>query len=297
MRQITTQEIGNNELRDLNIIDALFDVNITSSYHLSIILQSDALSYAILDTVRGKFLVFKQIPFEEEQQGDHLYHSFEQLCNSEAYLSRNYKKLSFCYAHPKATLVPAPMYDFAEKEKYQLLFGHQNEEEALLDNYIQVIDTYLLFSIPERLINLAADKLDSPQFFHQANPLIENALINAKAKTGKNKVYANISNGFMDAVLIQEGQLKLYNSFPYKTTKDLVFYLLYLYDQFHLSNEHTSLELSGQTEEQGELHNYLQNYLKQIVFQSFNRSYSYSIGFNDLIQHHYSNLINLFRCE
>ena len=189
------------------------------------------------------------------------------------------------------------MFDPGDKEKLSSLFGHQHEPEVLMENYLRDIDSYLVFSLPERLVRIAEDNLDAPQFFHQAYPLLEHALTQAKLKTGKTKVYVAIYPGFLDAVVILDGQLKLYNSFPYKSVKDLVFYILYLYDQFQLTNEQVPVELSGELDEHGELHHYLENYIRQIHFQTFNRSFSYSLGFNDLPQHKFANLINLFGCE
>ena len=45
------------DMKDLTIIDDSFDLNITSSYHISILAHSNGLSFAIMDAVRMKFLV------------------------------------------------------------------------------------------------------------------------------------------------------------------------------------------------------------------------------------------------
>lgn len=282
-------------MRDLHIVDKLFDVSITSSYHLSVLLDRSSLQYAILDTVRGKFLLFKTVSFGEILSDDALYQRLDKLIHTEPYLSRNYKKLSACVATQKQTLVPAPMFGLTEMDRYKKLFGHENEPESLLENYLKDLDSYIVFSLPERLINLMEDRLDAPQIFHQMNPLIQSALVHAKNQ--KNLVYGCVYSQFIDVVVVQDRQLKLANSFPYRSAKDLVFYLLYVLDQFQLSGESTPLRLAGDVDDQSEVFQLLRQYIREITWQGFNRSYNYSVGFNEIVQHRYVNLIDLFGCE
>jgi len=284
-------------MKDLTIIDDSFDLNITSSYHISILAHSTGLSFAIMDTVRMKFLAFKHNTFGEALSGSLLYEKIESILAIDGYLNQNYKKLYFSIISPKATLVPSPIFDSAKKASYNSYLQIENEDSIVLDNYISTIDSYIIYSIPSRLYNQAINILDTPQFFHQSHPMIENAVTSAKSKSGKSKVYVNINHGFMDAIVVNNGQFQLSNSFSYKTDKDQVFYILYLYDQFKLPNESTILEISGEVQEDSEMIRILRKHIRNVNFQQFNRGFSYSYTFNELIQYQFSNLINLFRCE
>ncbi|MCK5822249.1 MAG: DUF3822 family protein [Bacteroidales bacterium] len=284
-------------MRNLFILDNSFDINITSSYHLSLQLHSGGLTFAILNTVHMKFLAFKNIVFEEKLDGDALFQKLNVLLSTEGYLKRNYKLCRVFYTYPKASLIPAPLFDKAESALYSEFMGQSENGLIQLEKYIKEIDAYLVYSIPENIHNLAMNSLDSPIFFHQAIPMIENAMIATRNTQGNNRVYAHIHPNFMDIIVIQDRKLLLYNSFPYKTEKDLVFYILYLFDLFQLPSQHTILELAGFIDERTEFFLMLKKYIKDIVFQEFNRSFNYSYKFNELPQHHFSNLINLFRCE
>ncbi len=285
------------DMRDITIIDDSFDLNVTSSYHLSIIAHTRGFSFAVMDAVRMKFMVFKNNWFGDALKGDQFYDKIETIIAVDGYLNHNYKKISFCLANPQATLIPEPMFQVSDKDSFRPYLGEISDDDILIERFIPSLDSYILFSLPSRIYNQALNILDGPQFYHQSHPLIENALSGSKAKTGKSVVYVNIFNEFMDAVVIDDGQLKLYNSFPYKTDKDLVFYILYLYDQFKLLSENTRLEIAGLINENSELVSLLKRHIRHIQFQEFNRSFSYSYTFNELSQHHFSNLINLFRCE
>lgn len=250
-----------------------------------------------MDTVRMKFLAFKNIVFDYTLKEDELFHKLNVLFSTEGYLKRNYKHFSLYYTCPNASIIPAPIYDKTEKALFDEFLGQSVNGQIHLEKYIQKIDAYLIFTIPEAIYNLALNQLDSPVFFHQAIPMIENAMVAAKGKAGNNRVFAQVHSDFADIIVIQDGKLLLYNSFSYKTDKDLVFYILYLFDLFQLPTQHTTLELSGFIDERAEFFILLKTYIRDITFQEFNRSFSYSYKFNELPQHHFSNLINLFRCE
>ncbi len=284
-------------MRNISILDDTFDINITSSYHLSIQISNNGLNFAVLDTVRMKFIALNNILFKEQLEGEALYQKLDNLFNTEGYLNRNYKYLNLYYVSPKATLIPASLYDETKKVSIEKLLGLSSDEHIVQAKFIQSLDSYILFSIPEKIFNLVLHKLDSPTIFHQSIPMIENAIIAAKGKLGSNRVYVNIHSDFADILVINDKKLLLFNSFNYQTYKDLAYYILNIYDQFKLPVKQTSLELFGLTDEQSDLYLLLKNYIHDIVFQDFNRSFSYSFAFNEIPQHYFSNLINLFRCE
>jgi hypothetical protein len=76
-----------------------------------------------------------------------------------------------------------------------------------------------------------------------------------------------------------------------------VFFLLYLYDQFSLSQEECPVFLSGYIEIYPSAIDILQQYIKQITLSEFPKRYQYTDSFKDLTQHHCTQLINLARCE
>lgn len=284
-------------MRNHTILDPTFDIQITSSYHLAVQISPQNLSYVILDTVRMKFLAFKNVMFGMELEGEELYSKIANQIRTEGYLNRNFRHLSLYYSSPKASLIPAEYFNESKKESLADFLGPSSESQVLLHRYCKNLDAYLLFEIPKRIHSLTENGLDAPGYFHQSIPLIENAIHSSKGKANFNRIYAQVNPGFIDLVVVKAGKLVLYNSFHFKTEKDLAFYVLYVFDQFKLSTKQTTLEICGFTDESDEYVQLLRSYIREIVFQEFNRSFSYSLSFNELAQHHFSNLINLFRCE
>ncbi|MBT3244070.1 MAG: DUF3822 family protein [Bacteroidetes bacterium] len=281
--------------KNIAIIDETFDINITSSYHLAIQVSSKGVCFAILDTVRVKFIAFKNIWFGENLEDESLFDKLDALFLTEGYLNRNYRHLFFNFICRKATLIPAPIYVDDDKESYLDFIDSSSDSEIVLSKLIPGVDAFLVYSMPEKVYQLANHHLDDPSFFHQASPFIENAIISSKGKSSANRVFIQINSNFADLLVIEGGTLKLYNTFSFKTLKDLIFYILYIYDQFRLPTQQTPLRLSGYFT--SELLDQLGRYIRRIEYEEFNRSFTYSYTFNELEQHSYTNLINMFRCE
>jgi len=52
-------------MKNIAIVDETFDINITASYHLSVELCKEGISYAVMDTVRKKYIALKTVIFEK----------------------------------------------------------------------------------------------------------------------------------------------------------------------------------------------------------------------------------------
>jgi len=282
---------------NIAIIDETFDINVTSSYHLSLQVCTHSISLAILDTIRMKFLAFKHIRFTEEIPDEEMPAKIESLFNTEPYLHRNYKHFYFAYITPSATLVPTPLFKEEDAQEFLKFSVPVKLSDKILHRPVSGLDAQLLYAVPEELINLTKHHISNTRFFHHAIPFIENGLIEAKGKSNTNRVLTQIHHHIIDIVVVQDGKFMLYNSFPYRTHEDLVFFVLYIFDQFALNTTETELIISGIIDKNEDFDALIRKYIRRISYQEFNRSFTYSYTFNDLPQHSFTNLINLFRCE
>jgi hypothetical protein len=88
----------------------------------------------------------------------------------------------------------------------------------------------------------------------------------------------------------------LQNSFVIGNQNDLVFFILYLYDQLNLSQEETPLLLSGFSGLFPELSDTVAGYIRNITIAGLPESFDYSPVFASIPAEWFTNLINLLRC-
>ena len=284
-------------MRNIAIIDETFDSNATSAYHLSIQYCERFCSFAVLDTIRMKYIAFKNFWFADpipfKNQAAHI----RNLLHGESYLTRQYKSVFFMYVTPLSVLVPTALFRKENPEVYFKFSSKLLPTDKVIFRKIPAIDAYTVFPVPKELVNQVGIMLPDVEFFHQSCPQIGEAIAESGSRADHTRVIANINIGFVDLMIIQSNQLLLYNSFTIKNTDDLVFFILYLYEQFGLSQEESPVTLSGFIEMYPGAVELMNHYLKKIVIREFPSSYTYSHIFNELAQHQFSQILNLARCE
>jgi hypothetical protein len=284
-------------MRNIAIIDESFDSNGTSTYHLSIQYCEQYCSFAILDTIRMKYIAFKNFWFANlipvTQQADHI----RSLLLGESFLTRQYKSVYFMYLTPVSVLVPTPLFRKENPEVYLKYSSQPRQSDRILFRKIPAIDSFTVFPVPEVFASQVENLLHQVQFFHQSCPQINESIAESKGRVDRTRVLAYIHPGFAEILIIQSDQLLLYNTFAIRSTDDLVFFILYMYEQFSLSQEESPVLLAGYIEMYPGTSELLHQYVKHIVIREFPKSYTYSNTFRDLSQHHYSPLIQLARCE
>jgi hypothetical protein len=283
-------------MRNIAVIDDGFDINQISSYQLLIQYCERSFSFMIQDIRTTKFIAYKNYWFEEPIPRSELADQLRNLLNTENYLTQPFHSVRFLYIAPISVLVPSALF---KKEDPGIYFNHSTSLSAtdtIIFRKISSLDSYLLFPIPADLADQITFMLKDAQLICQGQPMIEEVIGVSRDKES-NHVYANINPGIADLLIVQSGQLTLYNSFVINSAEDFVFFLLYLYDQFSLSQEECPISLSGYIELYPGALDLLPQYIKQITLSCFPKRYFYSDSFKDLTQHHFTQLINLARCE
>ena len=282
-------------MRNIAIVDETFDINITSTYHLSVQISSGGICFAILDTVRNKFIAFKHLLFEESHPLS-VEDQIKRLLQTDSYLIHKYKSTGLIYTTPNAALIPTPIYDSGKEEDLYLFSNLLPDKHVIQSDEIVGIDAWITYAIPEKIRDTLEDHPNHFSIIHQSCPIIESAFRTSKNKADETLIFAQIYPGFFDVVVFKKGKFELYNSFSYKTEQDLIFYILYVFEQFDISAEETTLDLSGYLEKESTLIIKLREFLPNISFAEFNANFNYSYTFGQLNQYQFSNLFNLFSC-
>lgn len=284
-------------MRNIAIIDENFDSNVASAYHLSIQYGERCCSFAVLDTAGMKYIAFKNTwfndPVSPASRADHI----RSLLQGENYLIRQFSTVHFLYLNPVSVLVPAPLFRKDNPQAYFNFSSQIQPTDKIFFRKIPAIDAYTVFPVPEDFCNQVDIMLPDVRIFHQSSPQIQEAMSDSGHTGDPTRVLVCIHAGFADILVIRNGQLLLYNSFTSRNTNDLVFFILYMYEQFSLSQEETPLLLSGFPELFPGAIELLRQYLYRVVTRELPKSFAYSPVFNNLQQHHYSHLFNLARCE
>lgn len=276
----------------INLVDESFDKKKSNTYHLSILSNEKSLAFAIIDTQTNKYLVLNQ------QVDLSKFETLEELGN-------HFKSVTCAIAHNKFTLVPAALFDEANKESL-LGFNHPvSSEEKIHSDKLQNLEARNLFTISKNFESLIRKHFPNVHFLHNATSFIESLLIQNKNNTGK-KVFANFNAplsfgrgvggeaGYFEIAILYGRELLFNNAFKYKTPEDIAYYMLFVYEQLHLNPEEIELTLSGAIEKTAKEHSLLYNYIRHIKFAARPDSFNYSYKFDEVQAHNFWSLFTQY---
>lgn len=275
------------------LFDETLDINSTGNYILSIQTNLDGFYFCLLDTLRNKFVLFRS--YEPDDGKLFTIDEIRKICSDDDFLLRQYAKVKIVIPTPLSTLVPSQLYNPAGKDDYFRFNHFQNDRETIMANRLQLPDAFLLFSVNSELAGFMSERFEGVVPVHHLKPLLSQ-LMSGRDASAASHLHLHVERGFINVILITEGDLKLCNSYPYRNTSDLMYYLLYVVKRAGLQGN-TTLHVSGLTVRFDEIWSALSEYIRQIKYAVPGGKYLYSYLFNEELLHRHFNLFSLVSCE
>jgi hypothetical protein len=91
--------------------------------------------------------------------------------------------------------------------------------------------------------------------------------------------------------------LMLCNQYNYSGDNDVIYYVLYVYNQLKLSPDTTELVFHGRFRQADPLYQTFKKYIRKTAFAHPTSLFSYSYTFSQLPEHYFTTLLDLYKCE
>jgi hypothetical protein len=290
-------ETGNRKnaaMGNFSFIDESFDPNISLSYFFSIRLNQDGISFCTLDPIRNKYIQITNIVLNSKLP---VYSQLDKHFMEIDILNLPYKKIFILIPTQTATLVPAAIFE-QDKAKTFLDFCCNIPENSIVHfNKIRQADIYNIFAINKEAEEFFKRQFQEPVFFHQNTPLIDGFLssINISDKE-TDFICINFNTDFFDVAIFKNSQLKLCNSFPLKNENDFLYFTLFTFEQLKLTENTTSVFVSGINDNRQKHIINLSRYISKIKQIDFPNNFRYSTIFKNYKISGFYNLLNLSSC-
>jgi hypothetical protein len=283
-------------MHDICFIDKTFDNTQTHLYHLSVQISLDGFYFSVLDIPKGKYIVLNGHHFFLKRARLLLKHVRE-VIESEEMLNYTYKSVEILYSARKFTLVPQAFYGRGSLDKY-LWFNNIQEKGFLTEkNLFPKAACWCIFDIPQNLSEYLSAKFPKVDIKHNLYPLVEGALKRNLAYPEREMVYLNFFRESFEIIVIKGSNLINCNIFNYKLDRDVLYYVLFTFDQLKLSPEHTELVIQGQMPQVSPVYHLFKRYIKLTSFARLSTTFQYSYTFSQLPEHYYSSLLSVYKCE
>ena len=283
-------------MHDICFIDKSFDHEQTNLYHLSIQISLDGFSFAILDIPKGKYTVLKSTNFFLKRPRL-LFMKVKQLLAEDELLSLKFKSVEIAYSSENFTLIPQPFFQHSASEKF-LGFNHEIEKGFSVDKTLFVnAEVWCIYTIPENLKEFLFLKFPKATIRHNLFPLVERAVKENKNFPDGKQVHLNFFRTYFELVVLSGSKLMLCNQFNYAGESDIIFYVLYVFEQLKLNPDSTELIIHGHIQKTDDVCQSFKKYIRKITFARPTTVFNYSYTFHQHPEHSFTTLLDLYKCE
>lgn len=176
-------------------------------------------------------------------------------------LGENYQRVTVMVDTP-ALMVPVSLFDESEKDT---LFRHafpSSTQDTVLFSVLPDLSCVALYSV-NRDLKMVLDSHYPQAIYHCAAAPVWRHLHSRSFMGVRSKLYGYFHSQRLDIFSFQQNRFKFCNSFDTQRRADAIYFLLYVWRQLNLSQEHDELHLAGEIPEGRQLLDELHQYLRR----------------------------------
>ncbi|MDX9772983.1 MAG: DUF3822 family protein [Bacteroidales bacterium] len=285
--------MATSQIYPLELIDETLDINATDNYDLTLELSEEGLSLAVLDLLRGKYVMLRHYPLEITANGAPS--SYSDIINSDDFLKRKYSKVFIILPTQLFTLVPSSVYEPGLKEDYFHFNFNVPEKTIVLSNSLPFPEAEVIFSPGDNIINSININWREVTPWHHTKTLLQHVW-SACRSSENNYIHCHFEKSFVTLIIMEKRNLTFCNSFPVTAGTDAAYFLFNVLDRKEIRNDET-IHVSGTVEPYSETHLSLLNFSPDIKFASPVIRHSFSYVMNEIHLHRWLNLFTAASCE
>ncbi|CAA0228583.1 DUF3822 family protein [Tenacibaculum maritimum] len=256
--------------------------NIVSEHKdLSVQFSLDGFSFCIKDALSHKPICFTKYSFDQKiATPELLLEKIEHIFSSDPDLQQDFKNTVAIHQSNLATLVPNEYFQEKELKTYLNYNIKTLATDFIAFDDLQCIEAKNVYVPYVNINNYLFQNFGEFEYRHHASVLIDK-LLNHTKKDGRSYFFAHVFKSQLDIVVLKDNSLLLYNSYPFNTKEDFLYYLLFTAEQLGLDPNEFQLTFSGDIEENSAIYAITYQYIRNINFISttstfFNNSNDFS---------------------
>ena len=286
--------------REVTIKDNDFDAEALSYYCLYISVGHDSLRYCMVDSKTNRCVLLEDYRFFNQLSTDELIASLNRIYDNDLFLKNPFwQKINIIPKGQAFTLIPREFFEESSPEKYLSLAGHQNQNFLVVAAEQQSVDAVNVFYAEKKLVNWFHKAYPTRviEFTHQTAAFIE-GVKRQNPKSKQSHMHIFVDNNTLIIVVMNEGQLEFCNIFPYHTSNDLIYFVLFVLDELRLDKETCPVHLYGNIDNQSEIYQLIRTYISQVSLLNEHPNWlKFSYAFEQINNYSYFDLYGIHLCS
>ncbi len=251
-------------------------INILTNQELSIQISLNGLSFCILQTDTNTITYLQHFELKQKQTPFQILDELKLKLNTEKELQNKFKAIHVVYINELSTLVPKPLFnedalaDYLKFNSKILKTDFIAHDDILINNSVNVYVPFM------NLNNFLYETYGAFAYKHYSTILIEQILKKEKHAQDQ-KMHVHINKNHFEIIVINNGNLVLYNTFDYKTKEDFIYYILFAAEQLSLNPETLIFEFIGNINEDDDLYSVAYKYIRHIQVEKNKSNYTFQV--------------------
>ena len=265
-----------------------FNIDLSGSYHLSIQLGIYHFSYCLLNTTTFNYDYIKKYTLTSK---DNTAAEITEIINNDVFLKANFSSQSIAFVNFPSTLVPDKLY---KKEEAEILLAFNTKVigTILADNIISQ-KSFLIYSVPESILNIVDNFFPKAKYKSQESILIQQY---SQLNTEKIKAYLYLNEKKVCISIFNANKIIFNNSFKYNCKEDLLYYVLFSFEQLNISPDSIDVTVFGTIEDTDKTFTLLYEYIRNIKLGKRPHQFTFPSEFFALEEHKYFGLFSQILC-
>lgn len=281
---------------DLDLRDEFLTENRAPDCALTVQISNEHLAFAVMDLQDTRYLAAQVYRYPYHFSPDD-FSIWLQETTSSGMASWHYSTVRVMAANLDYTLVPGPLFNPLRKEEY-LRFNLSSQGDMLtLTDRLAGLDACTVYTLPLWLHVKLMEIFPGAPLHHAISCYLESVLNHYKFRTRHHSSFINLQPGFFDLIILNEQKITFCNSFSYKSTDDVLYYIMFILEQTQLLPDDLELLITGEMGRHAQVVEKLTSYLTHVDFLGRNESFRYSPVFDKIPGHYLYTLLSAAECE
>ncbi len=276
------------------IVEYSFSPKLSALYNLNVLLGANSVYYTVSDT-EDRILVLKSY-HNDGKNTSTIGGLLKDVFFEDPILNAVYKSVKVGFSTPHQTLVPRKFFLEAEKPLYLKNLTEEDSRNFIDSDNIVGLDLVNVYAAEKNLISLIQAIFPKAKYYHNTTSLILGFERTAKHSQTP-QVFVNIRDNCVQLFFFTQQKPVFVNVFPFKTSQDIIYYILLVYEQFKLNPDETPLVLSGSVTQDSDIYRYIYRYIRHVNFVSMPILLHLGQQFTGIPHHFYFDLFSLKECE
>jgi hypothetical protein len=260
---------------------------------LSIQIHLNGLSFCILNRTSNTVEFLKNIYFKHKLTPYDVLDRLKAELSGNTVFSEDFDSILVIHQNELATLVPKAFYNENHKADYLKFNSKILRTDFITHDEIPVNDSINVYVPYININNYIFETFGAFVYKHSSSVLID-AILQKDKITEDPILYINTNKNSIELLVVNKGELQLFNVFEYHSKEDFIYYILFVFEQLKLDVETTLIKLSGSIDKDDALYTILYTYVRHIDFMTTEFNFEFSDAIEDTNLHNHYLILNSF---